>query len=102
MGVNKGHVGVTWPLVGLVGVGLAAVVALLVWVPNSPEARSTVITLVAVLGPLITTVYTSLRLDSVEHKVNDNLSQLVEKVEPQRAAGDVREIRRHNGGGTAW
>lgn len=57
---------ITWPFVALISVGLTAVVVLLVWAPDSAEARSVITAISTVLAALLTAAYTGARVDRVE------------------------------------
>lgn len=73
-----------WPVVAITALILAAMVVLLWLVPNSPEARSTVILLGAALPPLVASLYIGQQMkgavDDVHKQVNGRMSELVQKL----------------------
>lgn len=75
-----------WPIVAMFAIGLAAIVSLLIFAPDSPNV-STVIGLVAsILTPLIAAVYVTThvgqQIGEVKLQVNGRMSQLIDKIPP--------------------
>lgn len=83
-----------WPLVVMVGMGLAAIVAILIFVPDeNAMAGTAVVGIIAALSTLVSTVAVLNRVNTVDAqltevhgKVNGHLSELTSKIPDQTTA----------------
>lgn len=69
-----------WPMVCIFGMGLAAIVIILLFAPAENGAAQSVTAIVGLLGSILSAAYVSQRVAEVNKNVNGRMSELIARV----------------------